>query len=83
MGELAQNLFPGGMIAAEGNPPNYAKARQKTNELVSRGTKIIYEAAFLFNEVLSIADIVVIEKDGVKVYEVKSSTSILLNSLLE
>ena len=76
VGELAQKLFPGGTIAAEGSPPNYTKAIQKTNELVSGGTKIIYEAAFLFNEVLSIADIVLIEKDGVRVYEVKSSTSI-------
>jgi len=76
VGELAQNLFPGGKIAAEGSPPNYEKAIQKTRDLIKGGTKIIYEAAFLFNEVLSIADIVVIKNDGVKVYEVKSSTSI-------
>ena len=38
--------------------------------------KVIYEAAFMFNEVLSIADIVVRENGGLKVYEVKSSTSI-------
>jgi hypothetical protein len=76
VGELAQNLFPGGKIAAEGSPPNYEKAVQKTKDLIKGGTKILYEAAFLFNEVLSIADIVVIENDGVRVYEVKSSTSI-------
>ena len=40
------------------------------------GAKVIYEAAFMFNEVLSIADIVVMEKGGAKVFEVKSSTSI-------
>ncbi len=76
VGKLAQDLFPEGSIAAEGDPPNYQKAIKKTNDLIKSGTKIIYEAAFLFNEVLSIADIVVIEKDGIKVYEVKSSTSI-------
>lgn len=76
VGKLAQDLFPGGIIAAEGDPPKYEKAIQKTNDLIKSGVKIIYEAAFLFNEVLSIADIVVIEKDGIKVYEVKSSTSI-------
>jgi len=76
VGKLAQELFPGGSIAAEGDPPNYEKAVKKTNDLIESGSKIIYEAAFLFNEVLSIADIVVIEKDGIKVYEVKSSTSI-------
>lgn len=76
VGELAQELFPGGMIAAEGDPPDYEKAIMKTNELIKSGIKIIYEAAFLFGEVLSIADIVVIANDGINVYEVKSSTSI-------
>ena len=76
VGELAQQLFPGGEIAAEGSPPNYEKAILKTKNLIDRGGKIIYEAAFLFDEVLSIADIVVLENEGIKVYEVKSSTSI-------
>ena len=26
VGELAHNLFPGGIIAAEGDPPDYEKA---------------------------------------------------------
>jgi hypothetical protein len=76
VGQLAQDLFPGGIIAAEGDPPNYEKAIKKTNELIKSGAKVIYEAAFLFNEVLCIADVFVMEKNGVKVYEVKSSTSI-------
>jgi hypothetical protein len=76
VGELAHKLFPGGVIAAQGDPPNYDKALQRTKELMNDGAKVIYEAAFMFNEVLSIADIVVMEKGGAKVYEVKSSTSI-------
>jgi hypothetical protein len=76
VGVLAHKLFPNGVIAAEGDPPNYEKALIKTKELQKNGVKHIYEAAFIFNEVLSIADIVVIENDGIKVYEVKSSTSI-------
>lgn len=76
VGELAHNLFPGGKIAAEGDPPNYEKAIKKTKELIEHGAKVIYEAAFLFNEVLSIADIVVMEKGGARIYEVKSSTSV-------
>jgi hypothetical protein len=76
VGELAHKLFPGGTIAAQGDPPNYDKALQKTKELMNDGAKVIYEAAFMFNEVLSIADIVVMEKGGAKVYEVKSSTSV-------
>lgn len=76
VGKLAQRLFPGGEVAAYGDPPNYEKALKKTKDLIENGAKIIYEAAFMFNEVLSIADIVVREKDHRKIYEVKSSTSI-------
>ncbi len=76
VGELAQQLFPGGERAAEGDPPDYEKALRKTKELIDCNTKVIYEAAFMFNDVLSIADIFFMEKGGAKVYEVKSSTSI-------
>jgi hypothetical protein len=76
VGELAQKLFPGGIIAAEGDPPDYEKAIRKTRELIDNGVKVIYEAAFIYNEVLSIADVVVLEKGGAKIFEVKSSTSI-------
>ena len=76
VGELAQQLFPGGEIAAQGDPPDYQKALLKTMKLIESGVTVIYEAAFMFNEVLSIADIVVRDKDFWKIYEVKSSTSI-------
>ena len=76
VGELAHKLFPGGTIAAQGDPPKYELALKRTKELVNGDAQIIYEAAFMFNEVLSIADIFVMEKGGAKVYEVKSSTSI-------
>lgn len=76
VGELAQQLFPGGEVAASGDPPDYEKALKKTKELMIKSAKVIYEAAFMFNEVLSIADIAVREKDQWKIYEVKSSTSI-------
>ena len=76
VGELAHKLFPGGIIAAEGDPPAYDKAINKTQELIKQGTKVIYEAAFLSDQILSIADIVVIEKGGAKIFEVKSSTSV-------
>jgi len=76
VGELAHKLFPGGIIAAEGDPPAYDKAINKTQELIKQGTKVIYEAAFLSEQILSIADIVVIEKGGAKIFEVKSSTSV-------
>ncbi len=76
VGILAQELFPGGTTATEGSPPAYKKGIKKTGELTQQGGKIIYEAAFQFNEVLAINDIIV--RDGSKwnAYEVKSSTSI-------
>jgi len=86
VGVFAQKLFPGGKSATEGSPPDYKKGLKKTGELILQGGKIIYEAAFMFNEVLSIADIIVKEKNGLSrrsqaetgwsIYEVKSSTSI-------
>ncbi len=57
VGVLAQELFPDGTIGTEGSPPAYKKGLKKTGELIQQGGKIIYEAAFQFNEVLSIADI--------------------------
>jgi hypothetical protein len=76
VGVLAQELFPGGTTATEGSPPAYKKGLKKTGELIQKGGKIIYEAAFMFNEVLSIADVLVKEKNKWNIYEVKSSTSI-------
>ena len=86
LGVFAQKLFPGGTAATEGLPPDYKKGLKKTGELILQGGKLIYEAAFMFNEVLSIADIIVKEKNGLSrrsqaetgwsIYEVKSSTSI-------
>ena len=76
VGVLAQELFPGGEVAATGDPPNFEKALKKTEELIQNGAKVIYEAAFQFEQVLSIADIFVKDDDGWKIYEVKSSTSV-------
>lgn len=76
VGGLAQQLFPGGFDASPPNSFQYNKCVTQTQTQVNKGTKIIYEAGFNFNEVLAIADIIV--RDGKKwnIYEVKSSTSI-------
>jgi hypothetical protein len=76
VGILAQKLFPGGSEGTEGSPPAYKKGLKKTGELIQQDEKIIYEAAFQFNEVLSIADIIVNDNNKWNIYEVKSSTSI-------
>ena len=76
VGELARSLFPGGEVAAQGDPPDYVKAIQKTKQLIENGASVIYEAAFSVNKVLSIADIAVRKNDAWNIYEVKSSTSV-------
>ena len=76
VGELAQDLFPGGVDASVKSPIEYQKALKKTKDLIDQGVKIIYEAAFVYNDVLVISDILVIEDDGWNIYEVKSSVSI-------
>jgi hypothetical protein len=76
VGKLAQKLFPGGFDASPPNAFQYNNCVTQTNFHVNKGTNIIYEAGFQFNDVLAIADIIV--RDGKKwnIYEVKSSTSI-------
>ncbi len=86
VGELAQQLFPGGTIATEGNPPDYDKGLKRTAELIREGTSVLYEASFRYNEVLAISDIIVRAEEGSSrrseakpewnIYEVKSSTSV-------
>ncbi len=52
------------------------KQLSSQKSLLEKKQKVIYEASFNFSDVLAVADIVVNEKSGLKVYEVKSSTSI-------
>jgi hypothetical protein len=76
IGELAQDLFSGGVDAS---PPNHFKMQEsvvKTKAFIENGETIIYEATFQFNGVLAALDILVKDEEGWKAYEVKSSTSV-------
>lgn len=76
VGELAQDLFPGGVDVS---PSAYYKMQEsvfKTRECIENSEKIIYEATFQFNGVIAALDILVKDKEGWKAYEVKSSTSV-------
>lgn len=76
VGVIARQLFPNGIDASAGEKFSYDKCVKKTTEEIEKGTKIIYEAGFLFDGVLAIADIIVKDKNGWNIYEVKSSTSV-------
>ena len=75
IGVLAQELFPGGVIATD-DPKKSDAAVNKTRKLIDENCEVIYEAAFLFDGILVISDIIVKNENKWKVYEVKSSTSI-------
>lgn len=76
VGELACQLFPGGVDCTPESYDDFQKAVIRTREEIEKGTDIIYEAAFQFNGVLAALDILVKQDYGWKAYEVKSSTSV-------
>ena len=73
VGNLAQQLFPGGIDVSPKSPSQYQKSVVQTQELIAAGQTIIYEATFQFNKVLVMLDILVKTENGWAAYEVKSS----------
>ncbi|MDZ4668377.1 MAG: DUF2779 domain-containing protein [bacterium] len=76
VGVLAQGLFSGG-IDAQGEE-EYANptTAQRTAELMALQTPIIYEAAFIYKDVICAVDILVRHQNGYFAYEVKSTNSL-------
>lgn len=76
LGRVARELFPGGVDASPPNSFQYQLAVVKTAQYIAEGHKIIYEAAFQYEEMLCAIDILV--KNGEKwyAYEVKSSSAV-------
>jgi hypothetical protein len=76
IGLLAQELFPGGVNVKPDSFSNYDKSLGQTQSMININMDVIYEAAFLFDEVIVFSDIVVNDGGKWKFYEVKSSTGI-------
>ena len=76
IGLLAQELFPSGADASPKNHIKMFKSVEKTQDFISQEESIIYEATFLYNNVLAALDILVKDEEGWKAYEVKSSTKV-------
>lgn len=76
VGQLAQQLFPGGINCAPSHPAQSAKSIDKTAELIKSGASVIYEAAFSYNQLIIFLDILVRTETGWHAYEVKSSLSV-------
>ena len=76
VGKLAQQLFPGGIDVSPENIRDYEQSVERTRQLIDSGENIIYEAAFIYNEVLVAVDLLVKENNQWFAYEVKSSLKI-------
>jgi hypothetical protein len=71
VGELAKCYYPGGIEIDE---LDYNSALAKTNELLKRQEVIIYEAAFLFNNLFIRADILEKKGNRIRLHEVKAKS---------
>jgi hypothetical protein len=76
IGILAQELFPNGADASPENHFKMVESVGKTLGFISQGETTIYEATFLYDDVLAALDILVKDDEGWKAYEVKSSTKV-------
>lgn len=83
VGELARDLFPGGVNLAPKAPSQYQQMVAKTTEAINAGQEIIYEASFQYDRVLVILDILVKKNGKYYAYEVKSSKSISSTYLMD
>ena len=59
IGVLAQNLFPNGTDVSPDNHFKMVESVGKTLECINSGESIIYEATFIYDDVLSAIDILV------------------------
>lgn len=76
VGQLARNLFPGGIDASPRDSFHYHESVKLTQELIQKNTPVIYEAAFQYEQVLAATDILINDKGKFRAYEVKSSTEV-------
>lgn len=75
VGELAQGLFPGGVLIPY-EADDYDGQIIRTKAEMEKGTEVLYEAAFAYNGVFVKADILRRAPGGWEIYEVKSSASL-------
>jgi len=75
IGELAREQIPGGVFI---DVPHYMTREwaNATRQAIDDGAEIIYEAAFLKEGLFAAVDILVLEPDGWRIIEVKSSLDV-------
>lgn len=75
VGQLAQQLFPGG-IDVSLQTKNSKAAYELTQELLKRNNNTIYEATFIYNNFLVMVDLLHFDGSVWNAYEIKSSLKI-------
>ncbi|MDX2174317.1 MAG: DUF2779 domain-containing protein [Bacteroidota bacterium] len=75
VGFFAQQLFPNG-IDVSLQAKNATEAHLLTLKLIEENTSVIYEATFIYKGVLVMVDILCLENNIYKAYEVKSSIKV-------
>jgi uncharacterized protein DUF2779 len=83
VGMLARELFPGGVDASPRDTFHYDESVSLTKKLLNKNVDIIYEACFQNEQVLTASDILLNEDGKWKCFEVKSSTEIKDEHILD
>jgi hypothetical protein len=76
VGIFAQQLFPSGIDVTEGEKRDQLAFAEKTKQLIAAGVNTIYEATFIYDNLLVMVDILHKHEDKWIAYEVKSSLKI-------
>lgn len=71
VGERARTEFPGGILI-----PNDDSRIEATRQAIASGASVIFEASFIADDVFVAVDILVRERRGWRLIEVKSTTSV-------
>jgi hypothetical protein len=82
VGELARQLFPGGTLIDLPHG-DYAGRTEATQHATASGAPAIFEASFAADDVFVAVDVLVREGDGWRLIEVKSSSSLKDEHLLD
>lgn len=73
VGVLAQSLFPGGVDLRPESARDFRDSLARTTAAIASGATVLYEAAFVHDDVLAAVDLLVRDERGWHAYEVKST----------
>ena len=74
VGEAARNILPGGVLIEYNKDPQVMA--DQTRKLIDNGCTIIYEATFIYKDLIAMCDILMVTRNGVVIFEVKSATEV-------